>query len=144
MVADCSDSRLLQYHLAHVVETFVATSVRDEQSGIWRIVVPDIAFTARKARRDVRMLVTRGMHCHTSDSHDSCSRYLEIAEAHGDVFVKESRQQLQGSDTSDPEPVWHARDCYVYLDSLFYMCIDAMASLLQMVHHGPAFSCFEA
>ena len=58
---------------------------------MWRILVPAVALTCPVVRQGVLTLAAICLHNESSAGH----KYLEVAEAHGKIFVKESRQKLQ-------------------------------------------------
>jgi hypothetical protein len=89
-VAGVSDAELLRHYLAHTVDTFVATSTRPVQSEIWRAVLPAIAYNSATVRRGLLTLAAIHLHYHSPNDPAVCSKYLEVAEHHGEIFVRES------------------------------------------------------
>ena len=94
-VAGVSDTELLRHYLAHTVDTFAITSTSPVQTDIWRAIVPAVAYNSTAVRRG--LLTLAAIHLHYQSPHDPVagSKYLEIAEHHGEIFVRESRRQLR-------------------------------------------------
>ena len=66
-------------------------------SDMWRILIPAVALTCPVVRRGMLTLAALCLHYESSldDPDEHRSKYLEAAKAHGEVFVKESRQKMQ-------------------------------------------------
>jgi hypothetical protein len=90
-----SETELLRHYLTHTVDTFAATSTRPVQSDVWRAVLPAIAYNSIAVRRGLLTLAAMDLRYHSPKDHVACSKYLEIAEHHGEIFVRESRRQLR-------------------------------------------------
>ena len=87
------DIELAKYYLTHTVQTFA----RGGMSDMWRILIPAVALTCPVVRKGMLTLAAICLHYESSTDHsdEHHSEYLEAAEAHGKIFVKESRQKMQ-------------------------------------------------
>ena len=97
-----SDAELAQHYLTHTVRTLSRSSIRESQSDVWRIFIPALALTCPVVRRGMLTLAAIWLHydfaaapAASTDSSGHPSKYSEAAEAHGMIFVRESRQKLQ-------------------------------------------------
>lgn len=85
------DTELAKHYFTHTVQTFAGLS------DTWRILIPAVAITCPVVRQGMLTLAAMCLHYESSpdQSGEHCLEYLEAAEAHGKIFVKESRQKLQ-------------------------------------------------
>lgn len=87
------DTELAKHYLTHTLQTFA----RGGMSDTWRIFIPAVALTCPVVRHGMLTLAAICLHYESpldhSDEHQL--RYLEAAEAHGKIFVKESGQKMQ-------------------------------------------------
>lgn len=103
------DTELAKYYLTHTVQTFAGGGIWEDQSDMWRILIPAVALTCPVVRQGMLTLAAICLHHESSPDHsgEHCLEYLEAAEAHGKTFVKESRQKLQdfqeGLNTQDQD-----------------------------------------
>ena len=78
---------------------------------MWRIFIPAVALICPVVRQGMLTLAAICLHYESSldPSDEHCLEYLEAAEAHGKIFVKESRQKLQdfqeGLGTQDQDSI---------------------------------------
>ena len=102
-----SDVELAQHYLTHVVDTFKAASMRKELMDAWQVFIPALALTSQVVRHGMLTLAAINLHHEAAGASDrNASRswkYLEAAEAHGVIFVEESRKKLQGLRASEVE-----------------------------------------
>lgn len=91
------DTELAKYYLTHTVHTFAGGGVCEDQSDMWRILIPAVALTCPVVHQGMLTLAAICLHHESCPDHlgEHCLKYLEAAEAHGKIFVKESRQKLQ-------------------------------------------------
>lgn len=91
------DMELAKHYFTHTVETFVATSACKGDSELYRVFIPAVALSCAVIRQGMLTLAAIHLHFDSVTTHltETPSRYLRAAEAHGKVFVKESRQKLQ-------------------------------------------------
>lgn len=94
-VAGISDTELARQYFSHTVDKLAATSTRPEQFEMWRAVLPAIAYNSMPVRRGMLTLAAMDLHFSSSDDPETAMRYLEVAEHHGEIFVRESRRQLR-------------------------------------------------
>ena len=105
------DTELAKHYLTHTVQTLAGGGVCEDQSDMWRILIPAMALTCPVVNQGMLTLAAICLHYESSHDHSAehCLKYLETAEAHGKVFVKESRQKLQdfqkGLNTQDQDSV---------------------------------------
>ncbi|KAL9594774.1 MAG: hypothetical protein Q9219_006833 [cf. Caloplaca sp. 3 TL-2023] len=105
------DTELAKHYLTHTVQTLVGGGMCEDQSDIWRILIPAVALTCPVVRQGMLTLAAICLHHepYTNDSGKHSLKYLKAAEAHGKIFVRESRQKLQdfqeGLNTHDPNTV---------------------------------------
>ena len=87
------DTELAKHYLTHTAQTFA----RGGMSDMWRILIPAVALTCPVVRRGMLTLAAICLHYESSLDHsdEHRSEYLDAAEAHGKIFVKESRQKMQ-------------------------------------------------
>ena len=87
------DTELAKHYLTHTVQTFASGGMSDT----WRIFIPAVALTCLVVRQGMLTLAAICLHYESSldDSDHHRLEYLEAAEAHGKIFVKESRQKMQ-------------------------------------------------
>ncbi|KAL9046156.1 MAG: hypothetical protein Q9214_000941 [Letrouitia sp. 1 TL-2023] len=103
------DAELAKHYLTHTVQTFAGGVIFEDQSDMWRILIPAVALTCPVVRQGMLTLAAICLHYESSPDHpgEPCLEYLEAAEAHGKIFVKESRQKLQdfqeGLNTQDQD-----------------------------------------
>ena len=66
-------------------------------SDMWRVLIPAVALTCPVVRQGMLTLAAISLHYESSrdQSDEHRLEYLEVAEAHGKIFVKESRQKMQ-------------------------------------------------
>ena len=62
---------------------------------IWKYIIPALAQTSTPVRRGMLTLAAVCSHFDTIGGNDQSLRYLIAAETHGEVFVRESQQQLR-------------------------------------------------
>lgn len=94
-IAGVSDMELARYYFAHTVDTFAATSTRPHQSDMWRAVVPALAYNSLAVRRGMLTLAAMDLYFHSAEDTKAAAKWLEVAEHHGEIFVRESRRQLR-------------------------------------------------
>jgi len=105
------DIELAKHYLTHTVQTFAEGGICEDQSDMWRILIPAVALTCPVVRQGMLTLAAICLHYESSPDHsgEHCLEYLEAAEAHGKIFVKESRQKLQdfqkGLNTQDQDSI---------------------------------------
>ena len=105
------DTELAKHYLTHTVQTFARGGIGEDQSDMWRILIPAVALTCPVVRQGMLTLAAICLHYDSSLDHsdEHCLEYLEAAEAHGKTFVKESRQKLQdfqeGRSTQDQDSI---------------------------------------
>lgn len=105
------DTELAKHYLKHTVQTLAGGGVCEDQSDIWRILIPAVALTCPVVNQGMLTLAAICLHYESSPdrSGEHCPKYLEAAEAHGKIFVKESRQKLQefqkGLNTQDQDSI---------------------------------------
>ena len=105
------DTELAKHYLTHTVQTFAGGGVCEDHSDIWRILIPAVALTCPVVHQGMLTLAAICLHHESCPDHpaEHCLKYLEAAEAHGKVFVQESRQKLQdfqkGLNTQDQDSV---------------------------------------
>ena len=89
------------------MQTFAETSIREEQSYVWRVFIPALALNSPVVRRGVLTLAAICLHYDSvaADPEGYSLKYLEAAEAHGTIFVEESRQKMQDFHRSEFEHV---------------------------------------
>lgn len=103
------DIELAKHYFTHTVQTFAGGGICEDQSDMWRILIPAVALTCPVVRQGMLTLAAICLHYESSPDHsgEHCLEYLEAAEAHGKTFVKESRQKLQdfqeGLNTQDQD-----------------------------------------
>lgn len=87
------DRELAKHYLTHTVQTFARCGMSD----MWRIIVPAVALNCPVVRRGMLTLAAMCLHYESSIGHSDKHHldYMEAAEAHGKIFVKESRQKMQ-------------------------------------------------
>ena len=87
------DTELAKHYLTHTVQTFA----RGGMSDMWQILIPAVALTCPVVRQGMLTLAAICLHYESSFDHsdEHHLEYLEAAEAHGKIFVKESRQKMQ-------------------------------------------------
>ena len=87
------DTELAKHYLTHTVQIFGKCGMSD----MWRILIPAVALTYPVVRRGMLTLAALCLHYESSLDHsdEQHSQYLEAAQAHGKIFVKESRQKMQ-------------------------------------------------
>ena len=88
------DTELARHYFTHTVQTFAAGDICEDQSEIWRILIPAVALTCPVVHQGMLTLAAICLHYESSPNHSGVD-YLEVAEAHGKIFVKESRQKMQ-------------------------------------------------
>lgn len=100
---DVADAELAQHYLTHTAQTITDASIRKEHSNVWRIFIPAVAVVSLVVRRGMLTLAAICLHHDSAAvaSGEHSSKYLEAAEAHGIVFVAESRQKLQDLQPSE-------------------------------------------
>lgn len=80
------------------------TSRRKEVWDFWRITLPALALTNHPTvKRGLLVMSAMCLHFHDTDTIDPESNYVLAAEAHGEIFVEESRKQLERLETSEAE-----------------------------------------
>ena len=105
------DTELAKHYLTHTVQTFAGSDICGDQSDIWRILVPAVALTCPVVHQGMLTLAAICLHHESFPDHsgEHCLDYLVVAEAHGKIFVKESRQKLQdfkeGLNTQDQDSI---------------------------------------
>ena len=105
------DTELAKHYLTHTLQTFAAGGMCEDQADMWRILIPAVAFTCSVVRQGVLTLAAICLHHEFSSDHsgEHDLEYLEAAEAHGKIFVKESRQKMQdfqgGGSMQNPDSV---------------------------------------
>ena len=88
------DTELAKFYLTRTVQTFARAGMSD----MWRILIPAVALTYPVVRRGMLTLAALSLHYesylgHSDDHH--MGGYLEVAMAHGKIFVEESSQKMQ-------------------------------------------------
>lgn len=104
------DTELAKHYLAHTVQTFAEGGLCEDQSDMWLIFIPAVALTCPVVRQGILTLAAISLHYASSPDHsgEHCLKSLEAGEAHGKVFVKESRQKMQdfrGLNTQDQDSI---------------------------------------
>ena len=91
------DAELAKHYLTHTLQTFAEGGMNEDQSNMWRILIPAMALTCPVIRHGMLTLGAICLHYDSSPDHsdEHCLRHLEAAEAHGKIFVKGSRQKIQ-------------------------------------------------
>lgn len=89
-----TQTELAHNFLTNTALGFAATSIREEQAEIWRSLIPSLAYTSTPVRHGMLVLSALSLHCEGSTLEPS-SKYLDAAEAYGDMFVKECGVQLK-------------------------------------------------
>ena len=100
--AGVPDAELARHYLTHTVRTLSRSSISESQSDVWRIFIPALALTCPVVRRGMLVLGAMSLHFDSTavptvrtDASWHTSKYSDAAEAHGVIFVRESRQKLQ-------------------------------------------------
>ena len=107
-VGGIRDTELAKHYLTHTVHTFAEGGLCED---LWRTFIPAVALTCPIVHQGMLTLAAMCLHHDLSPDHsgESCLDYLEVAEAHGKTFVKESRQKLQdfqeGLNTQDQDSI---------------------------------------
>ena len=105
------DTELAKHYFTHTVQTFAGCSICEDQSDMCRALIPAVAVTCPVVRQGMLTLAAICLHHESLSDHPGEHRlkYLETAEAHGKIFVKESRQKLQdfqeGQNTQDQDSI---------------------------------------
>lgn len=105
------DTELAKHYFTHTVQTFAGCGVCEDQFDMWRILIPAVALTCPVVRQGMLTLAAICLHHESLFDHpdERGLEYLEAAEAHGKIFVKESRQKLQdfqeGQRTQDQDSI---------------------------------------
>lgn len=105
------DTGLAKHYLAHTVQTITGCGICEDQSDMWRIFIPAVALTCPVVHQGMLTLAAISLDHESQPDHagEHCLEYLEAAEAHGKIFVKESRQKLQnfqaGQNTQDQDSI---------------------------------------
>ena len=111
------DTELAKHYLTHTVQTFTDGGMCEDQSDMWRTLIPAVALACPVVYRGMLTLAAICLHHESSPDHsgEHCLGYLETAEAHGKIFVKESRQKLQdfqeGLNTKDQDSILASLAC---------------------------------
>ncbi|KAG8531261.1 uncharacterized protein KY384_004619 [Bacidia gigantensis] len=87
------DTELAKHYFMHTAHTFATSGACEEHSDVWRVFIPAVALVCPVVRQG--MLTLAAMSLHYDPAVHSSVDYLEVAEAHGKIFVRESRQKLQ-------------------------------------------------
>lgn len=92
-LAGIRDTELAKYYLTHAVQTFA----RGGMSDTWRVFIPAVALTCPVVRHGMLALAALCLHYEPPPDHSDAqhSEYLEAAKAHGQIFVKASRQKME-------------------------------------------------
>ena len=87
------DTELAKHYLAHIA----GSGICEDECDVWRILIPAVALTCPIVHQGMLTLAAIHLHYESSPAHsgEHSLKYLEVAEAHGKIFVKESRQKLQ-------------------------------------------------
>ena len=87
------DNELAKHYFTHTLQTFAEAGMSDT----WRIFIPAVSIVCPVVRWGMLTLSAICLHHESSaeNSGEYPSKYLEAAEAHGQIFVKESRKKLQ-------------------------------------------------
>lgn len=91
------DTELVKHYLTHTVRTFAESGICEGQADVWQIFMPAVALDCPVVRQGLLVLAAICLY-HDSSADPSGVRrlrYLEAAEAHGKIFVKESRQKFE-------------------------------------------------
>ena len=101
------EAELAQHYLTHTWRTFAASSTCQVQSDSWQIFLPAQGLTCPVVRRGILVLAAMCLHHDSTADRPSghSSKYLETAEAHGRIFVQESRQKIQKFQDSDVDSI---------------------------------------
>ncbi|KAL8686809.1 MAG: hypothetical protein Q9218_006849 [Villophora microphyllina] len=91
------DTELAEHYFTHTVQTFAEGGICEDQSEMWRVFIPAVALSCPVVRHGMLTLAAISLHYAFSPDHpgEHCLKYLEAAEAHGKIFVRESRQKMQ-------------------------------------------------
>ena len=97
-LAGVSDLALAKHYFSHTVQTMVGDNYSGSQSDVWGAFIPAAALTCSVVRHGMLTLAAMCLHYdHPTASVPSGGplQYLEAAEAHGVIFVRESRQKMK-------------------------------------------------
>ena len=103
--ASIPESELARHYHTHTMQFFTEISVCGEHADTWRALIPALALDSLAVRRGMLTLAAICMHYDSvaADPSGHSWQYLETAEAHGIVFVTESRKILQDLHESESE-----------------------------------------
>ena len=62
---------------------------------MWRAVLPALAYNSLAVRRGMLTLAAMDLYFHSAEDAMAATKWLEVAEHHGEIFVRESRRQLR-------------------------------------------------
>ena len=114
--AGVTEFELVRHYFSHTMQTLSLTSRRKEVWNFWRWTLPALAMTNHQtAKRGLLVMSAMCLHFHGPDAIDTQSKYVLAAEAHGEIFVEESRKQL---DTLDPAEIESHMACTKLLSTL--------------------------
>lgn len=94
-IAGVSDTELARHYFTHTVDTLAVSSTRTDQHDMWRAVLPALAYNSIAVRRGMLTLAAMDLYFHSSEDAVAAAKWLEVAEHHGEIFVRESRRQLR-------------------------------------------------
>ena len=103
-----SETELAKHYFAHTMQTFVETSLSEDQSCAWRVFMPALALTSPVVHRGMLTLAAICSHYDsvvTADPIRESSKYLEAAQAHGEIFVRESLRKMRDMHQSESEAI---------------------------------------
>ena len=118
-----SDAVLVQHYLTHTAQTLVDDTVSEAQSQTWTVDIPALALTCPVVRRGLLTLAALCSHNDTvssSPGDGQVLQYLQASEAHGNIFVKQSRQKLQDMDERELDSLLACSRLLCLLSLAFY------------------------
>ncbi|KAK3669328.1 transcription factor [Recurvomyces mirabilis] len=120
---DVGDTELARAYLGEVVPSFA-----DGNQWIWQVFVPSIAYSSGTVRHGMLTLGAVYLHFASGECNDDyATRYIDAANAHGNLFVRQSRLQLSRMDPTEVDS---------NLACTRLLCIIAFAFFRQRRLHG--------